>query len=218
MRTDVAEDLVHDVADARSCGEQLRDARRLSTVTPMPRRLAIVAAPLALAALLLSGCSPEPRIPAAEPQPTATPLFATDEEALAAATAAYEEYLAVSANVASSESLDTSPLESLTTPSFLDRELEALAEITRQGLRVEGQAFLSASRLQQRYTDATQREVVIIYGCLDASDTKAVDLDGNDRTPPDRRVMVDLEIELVENDDRGLVINRSDVWAGESVC
>lgn len=184
----------------------------------MPRRLAIVAAPLLLAALLLGGCTPEPRIPAAEPQPTATPLFASDEEALAAATAAYEEYLAASATAAKTDPFDAAALEQVTTETFLDRELKALEEITSQGLRIEGLATLSETVLQQRYIDEAHREVVVMYGCLDASGTKLVDTNGVDRTPADRRTRVDLEIELVETDGNRLVVNRSDVWAGESFC
>ncbi|MET1002316.1 MAG: hypothetical protein ABWZ15_10945, partial [Acidimicrobiia bacterium] len=48
-----------------------------------------------LAALAASGCAPEPAAPHT-PAPTSTPLFASDEEALAAAEEAYAAYQEVS--------------------------------------------------------------------------------------------------------------------------
>lgn len=65
-----------------------------------PRRLTSLAlAPAAALLVALVGCSGTPEIPDADPAPSAPPLFATEEEALEAATAVYEEYLAVSNQV-----------------------------------------------------------------------------------------------------------------------
>ena len=56
---------------------------------------------LALAsALVLTGCTAPPPHTVAVSSPTATPVFASDEEALAAAVEAYEKYLAVSDQIA----------------------------------------------------------------------------------------------------------------------
>ena len=54
-----------------------------------------------LLALVLAGCAPD--VPAIQvpPTPTVTPLFASDEEALAAAEEAYAAYLAMSDEITS---------------------------------------------------------------------------------------------------------------------
>ncbi len=57
-----------------------------------PTSIALVA----LAVLLLSGCLPPQTTVTPTPEATAAPVFASDEEALAAATAAYAAYLAMS--------------------------------------------------------------------------------------------------------------------------
>ena len=51
---------------------------------------------VAIGALLLSGCLPQQPTATPPPEATAAPIFASDEEALAAATAAYAAYLAMS--------------------------------------------------------------------------------------------------------------------------
>ena len=51
-------------------------------------------AAVALAVLLLSGCVPQQSTDTPTPEPSSTPVFATEEEALAAATAAYAAYQA----------------------------------------------------------------------------------------------------------------------------
>jgi len=184
----------------------------------MPRRLAIVAAPLLLAALLLSGCTPEPRIPAAEPQPTATPLFASDEEALAAATAAYEEYNLRSAEIASSPPFDLARLAELTSADFLEREREFFSQLADGGLRTEGTPVVESSQFQQRYEDENEREVVVIYVCVDVGETRVLDEAGTDRTPPDRKTNLGVEAEFVADSSGALILRRSEPWNNDSFC
>ncbi|MEO7349354.1 MAG: hypothetical protein ABIW32_05800, partial [Terrimesophilobacter sp.] len=51
---------------------------------------------LLVATLLLSGCVPSEPVITPVPEPSVTPIFASDDEALAAATDAYAKYLEVS--------------------------------------------------------------------------------------------------------------------------
>jgi len=75
----------------------------------MLRRPTVIALVFALVAGL-TACTETARIPDAEPSPTATPLFASDEEALAAAVAAYEEFLTVLDGLLQGSNQDASEL------------------------------------------------------------------------------------------------------------
>lgn len=185
----------------------------------MSRRLAFAVAPLVVAAaLVLTGCTSEPRIPAAEPQPTAAPLFATDEEALAAATAAYEEYLAVlnAASSAPTEGIeDASDLVS--SEHFLELQ-STIDELVAQGVRAEGGTELTRTVLQQHSVDSGSLTTVVIYACLDVSRVRLLDLEGEDVTPTDRNETADLEVEFEAGTDEHLVVTRSDAWPAGTVC
>ncbi len=184
----------------------------------MSRRIALAVIPLVLIVSALAACTQSARIPPAEPPSATEPLFASDEEALEAATAAYEEYLAASNKVASSPPFELGVLEKLATSDYLERERESLARLEDQGWRISGQSTVTASELQQRYADATLGEVVVIYVCVDVSNARVLAGDGSDVTPSDRSEMVTLEVEFVEGQDSGLILNRSDAWSGDPVC
>ncbi len=67
-------------------------ARRFVTVVRMRRPVVT----LAVLLLVLTGCTPGDEVVVPDPEPTVEPMFATDEEALAAAEEAYGAYLAAS--------------------------------------------------------------------------------------------------------------------------
>jgi len=97
----------------------------------MPRRLTLAVAPLLLA-LALAGCTESTRLPPPEPPAAGEPLFASDEEALAAATAAYEEYLEVSNAVFREPPRNLAPLAEFVTERFLENE-KPIASIATSG-------------------------------------------------------------------------------------
>lgn len=184
----------------------------------MSRSLALVALPLLLVVGPLAACTESTRIPPAEPPAATEPLFASDEEALAAATAAYEEYLAVSNEAASALPFDLSSLEPLVTSEYLLRETESLNRLEEQGWLIAGQSSVEQTRLQQWYVDNEVGHVVVMYACIDVSQARVIDRDGVDVTPIDRSNQVSLEVEFVEGENRVLLLNRSDSWSGDPVC
>lgn len=183
----------------------------------MPRRLALAVTPLLLAAALV-GCSEQTRIPPAEPPAAQAPLFASDEEALAAATAAYEEYLAVSNAVTSDPNASLSELEALTTQDyFLELEV-GVEQLRSQGLRSVGTSRSSTIVLQQ-FEQSPGYALVTIYVCLDVTDARLVDADGKDVTPGDRDNLVELEVSLLSEDSQqSLVVADSESWPGGNIC
>jgi len=186
----------------------------------MPRRLALAALPLVLIVALLSACTESTRIPPAEPPSATQPLFASDEEALEAATAAYEEYLAASNLVTSSPDLDIDPIEALVTSEYLANELMTLEVFSSGGLRTKGESRLRSSALQQFFEEETGAPIVVIYVCLDVSGVLVLDSTGVDVTPPDRAETALLEVELrVEPAiSESLLIHRSEPWKEATLC
>ncbi len=183
----------------------------------MLRRHALVALAIALA-VPLAACTEATRIPDAEPSSEVAPLFASDEEALAAATAAYEEYLSASEAIAASPPFDLDPLRTLATAEYLERESALFAELQANGYRIVGRTALAKSQLQQWYQDLEFGHVVIFYACLDVSGGRLLDEEGNDITSAERSDLANIEVEVVEGEAGDLLLNRTDSWYGEPVC
>src|SRR5215207_3793459 len=71
-------------------------------------------------ALVLVGCMGAPS-PAPSPEPTETaavPIFASDEEALAAAVDAYERYRAISAEISEAGGHDSNRIDPVVSPEY----------------------------------------------------------------------------------------------------
>lgn len=184
----------------------------------MNRRSLAPALIMATVVALLAACTDQARIPPAEPSLSEAPLFASDEEALAAATAAYEEYLRVSSEAASTFPFDLDELSTLTTADYLLEETEVLSYFEREGLVVSGHSSLVGSSLQQSLFDQVHGAVVVIYVCVDVGGSRLIDYLGNDKTPADRLDLIGLEIEFIEGDKGQLLLNRSEQWASSSTC
>lgn len=186
----------------------------------MPRRPALVVAPLTLLVLLtatLAGCAEPTRLPPPEPS-AAAPLFASDEEALAAATAAYEEYLAVSNAVFREPPRDLKPLSEVVTDRFLEGEIPVAAQFDENGWVVAGGTQLTGTRLQQWFADATGQSTVIFYACVDVTEARILDRNGLDVTPSERPSEVTLEVELVGEGPESLLVDRSELWEQQDTC
>ena len=185
----------------------------------MSRRRHLVALPLALMVSALVACTDVPRIPPPEPPASSEPLFASDEEALEAATAAYEEYLAVSGAVTSQSELSATGVEPFVTSDYLGEFDLALDQLRENGLRTEGLSRLARAELQQYFEDSAG-VTIVIYVCLDVSGVRVLNEDGQDLTPPDRSTLVDLEISLssAPEEPEKLLLASSESWEAGAVC
>jgi hypothetical protein len=166
-----------------------------------------------LVALVLSGCLPPKQHETPEPHRTATPVFASEEEALAAAEEAYREYLRVSDLIASEGGEDPERLAPFVTPDWLDKEKEVFASIQLSGRRSVGTTAVSSMTLQ-----AVEAEVMSVYVCLDTRLSRVLDAEGIDVTPEDRPAIVDLELTFDIETDGALVLARSEPWPTGSFC
>ncbi|WP_353826534.1 hypothetical protein [Agromyces sp. SYSU T0242] len=186
----------------------------------MPRTARRCAAALALACAAVIGlaaCSAPSPEALATSSPTATrePVFSSDEEALAAAIDAYDEYLAMSVSIASSGD-DFTELREVTTPDYGETRIRDLKSFSAAGLRVSGAYRADSTSIVSRSL-LGEAELVTIYTCQDVSGTRILDAEGNDVTPPDRdlRAPMVVELELTETTGR---VSGTELWSGKNFC
>lgn len=186
----------------------------------MPRLLALVVIPLALIAATLSGCTATTELPPPEPAREGEPLFATDEEALAAAYSAYATYVRVSNTLSASLDADVSLLEEVALKSHIAEIAESIETLRSQGLRTQGAAEIRSFSLQQHFEAANGDISVLTYVCLDVSGLRVIDADGDDVTPQDRQDLVGLEVVFWGLNDplSKLKVASSKSWTGSDLC
>ncbi len=150
------------------------------------------------------------------PTPSVTPVFASDEEALAAAEESYKRYLAVSDQIFAEGGANPERLAEVATGTFLDASITGFEKVQANGWRSTGATKADSFELQQVATPGTVERLIIAYACTDVSAIDVVDSDGNSvvsSTRPDRtyfEVYFDLH-------DQELLVGGREVW-GDGAC
>ncbi|RQP09307.1 MAG: hypothetical protein EAS51_12165 [Microbacteriaceae bacterium] len=175
------------------------------------RRTPRLVAPTLLAALVLTGCLPSSPAPSPPPTPDADPVFASEEEALAAAEEAYADFLTAVDGVLAAGGIYDGQLTGLATTEVIAQEEQAFASFRSQGWRLTGSSTFKM-RIQQ-FTDST----VVTYSCDDISQTDVLDASGRSVVSPDRPSLVPFEVAFDVTSD-GLVIAYRTPWDGGGVC
>jgi hypothetical protein len=186
---------------------------RSRTTTRMLRgSVAILACLLGCAAL--TGCSPA-ATPA--PSPTSTAIFASEDEALAAATAVYQQYLAVSDQVSAEGGASADRLKPFLVDAYWPIEKSSVERLRINGVHTDGNSTFDSAELVKISDDM---RLLTVRLCADVSNVRIVDSLGEEVTPPDRVNRLPLEVEFSAEmaDSRSLLIARSEVWATSSNC
>ncbi|MFS0895078.1 hypothetical protein [Microbacterium sp. 179-I 3D3 NHS] len=138
----------------------------------------------------LVGCAPAPA-----PSPTASPVFASEEEAFAAAEEVYREYNdAGNARIAGKDSPD--PQDYLIGEA-LEADIDGERYLEEQGLRLTGSSGVATFRgLDFSQVEGTVRLSAIV--CLNVSGIRLLDASDNDVTPAERPDIVAQTVELIE--------------------
>ncbi|QAY72993.1 hypothetical protein ET445_06185 [Agromyces protaetiae] len=167
----------------------------------------------------VAGCSeaaaldPEPSASATE-APEVEPIFASDEEALAAAVEAYDAYLAVSNQILNDGGREPERIRGHATPEYAEKLIEGYNSYLENDVSTEGSNTFDTVTLSN--WDVTEgRADVQIYLCLDVSST-SVFKHGVDVTPVDRQLRTALIITLEGTD--ALQLSGSDRWSGHDFC
>ncbi|MEO7290459.1 MAG: hypothetical protein ABIW81_04100 [Terrimesophilobacter sp.] len=172
------------------------------------------------AVLVLAGCTPTPPSVTPEPVPSSTPVFASDEDALAAATAAYAKYLEVSDQITADGGKSPDRIAKFVTSNQLVHELDGFKQWSEPDDSSVGSSQFDTVSLQ-RYDDiAGGKSVVVVYLCVDVSAVRIMNAAGTDVTPATRPNRYPLEVEFDANSaaDPELVISRSEPWSGNNFC
>ncbi len=174
---------------------------------------------LAAAVLLtLAGCAPTESHASSEPSASATPVFSSDAEALAAAEKAYAAYLKVSDEIGHDGGKSPERIDGFVTKSRLQTELRGSKAIESRGIRTVGSTAFRAASLQGMSYFGTNFEVTI-YACWDTSGVRILDASGNDVTPAGRVSEETLEVSFVtEHGMLPLRLDSDDSWSGPSSC
>ena len=129
-------------------------------------------------ALALAGCSTQE--PAAQPTSSTEvkPLFASDEEALAAAEAAYTNYLQVSDQIARDGGANPERLKGLVSTELYEEQLTGYRDVESKGLRAIGGSYFDEFKLQENSSD-----FISTYVCLRLAQIQVIDSTGATVTP-----------------------------------
>ncbi|MBX0300111.1 hypothetical protein K2F54_08980 [Cryobacterium sp. 1639] len=163
-----------------------------------------------------AGCATAPEPVQTSTVPTAAPVFASDEEALAAATEAYANYLALSSAIAHAGGNDAQRISEVTTGEALDTEIQSMERLSEAGTTGVGELKFDTFTIQSAELSSGS---VSAYVCLDVSATDVVDATGTSVLTGDRRERLPLEIAFIYDDEsRQLLLERTRTWDGESFC
>lgn len=157
----------------------------------MPRtRRTVVAAAVAFGLVAaLAGCdagSTAPSSPPPTPSPPA-PIFASDEEALAAAEAAYAAYSETNDRIGSEGGADVERLQDLVGDEIYRESVGFFEKLKGADLVTEGGTRFTGFALAELREEG-ERAIVAAYFCRDVSEVRIVDAGGVDVTPGDRQL------------------------------
>ena len=176
---------------------------------------------LAVAVLLtLAGCVPSTSHPTAAPSASATPVFASDAEALAAAEKAYAAYLKVSAEITADGGTGESRIDPLVTKAQAIRERATYQYFVDRKFRTTGAPVLSKIELQQVTSAADGVTEVGAYVCVDATDVRIIDSAGGDAIPEGRvnRTALQITMQSSRAHPSKLLVSESTTWSGPGIC
>jgi len=147
------------------------------------------------------------------PTPSATPVFASEEEALAAAEVAYGEYVAVASKIFADGGAGADRLRAAATGAQLEADLAGFREVLRLGQYSTGTTTFERFELQQ-YNPDSSKEIVVVYVCEDITDVDVLDQDGNSIVSPSRPDLTTYELafDVAEVGTR-LLVSRKEAWA-----
>ncbi|MBC7589830.1 MAG: hypothetical protein H7226_02145 [Salinibacterium sp.] len=175
---------------------------------------------LALAVLLLSGCLPQQPTATDPPEASSTPVFDSEEEALAAATAAYTAYLAMSDQIAADGGVNPERLAPLVTEDQQGDVVNSFKAYAEDGLRAVGESAFDTVTIAQFENGEKGAASIDLYLCLDVSDVQVLNAAGEVKTPPERTDRLPLQVGFDANHSGShvLLLARSESWTGENFC
>jgi hypothetical protein len=188
----------------------------MRTVTPLLTTGLAVALTLTIA-----GCFGDTTTYTPVAEPTAAPLFASDEEALAAAEEAYRDFLGMSDQILNEGGVDGDRIYQAASSALAALEIEGYEEAKLQGLKTTGSSSFEKAVLQQYDSRSNSGvEIVSIYVCTDRSGVDVVDSRGESIVNPARQDRKPHEVFFDHNESTSsqLIVSSVEEWTGTSTC
>ena len=163
-----------------------------------------------------SGCFAPTETPesSASATPSASPLFASDEEALAAATEAYAAYLAAIDRSGQGGWLDSSELKAMETEEAFFKDVATAKRFSSAGYKQIGSSSFDSMELQR-----LDSSTVTTYLCLDVTEVDVIDPSGVSIVDESQPRRLPLEVSFTPSDESStLLIEGSEIWSGENFC
>lgn len=182
-------------------------------------RLGAALAAAGLLAVAFTGCTPGAAL-ISTPTPTvASPVFASDEEALAAAVAAYEAYAAASQQITDEGGEGPDRIDPFVTPSFAETVHAEFADFREAGNHYRGTITADTESLVEWYQSGNSASASI-YLCRDVSRVRVFDPEDKDITPPDRQERVPTQVFVLSKTDSPttLLVDGIEKWSGDNFC
>ena len=165
--------------------------------------------------LMLAGCVPSAPSASPTPEPSTTPVFASEEEALAAAEEAYAVYVALADQIFKEGGADPERLSEVATGTFLEATVEGFRQSQIEGLQSTGGTVFRNATLQMYSPESAPLEVVSIYVCEDISAVDVVDASGRSVVSPDRPDTTVFQAIFDLSADGNLLLSSREVWKNE---
>ena len=144
-------------------------------------------------------------------------MFASDEEALAAAEAAYANYISVSDQIARDGGAGAERLQPFVSDDLYEQQRQDYEGVLAKALRTTGASTFDSFRFESY--DALSGDVRA-YVCLRTGGIMVLNLASENVTPVGRNN--DLPLQIVfrpgANQETAIVVAGSDVWSGTNFC
>jgi hypothetical protein len=176
-------------------------------------RRALGAAVTLIVGVAVAGCT----TPAPKPSPTPTAIFSSEEEALAAATDTFAEYLAAYDSALAAGGDDLSAVRGYVSDSYF-AELSVPDTLSANGWHTDGTSSFETKGVES-FENSRVRTDIVIQVCRDVSDVRFRDQAGTDVTPAERPEIVPLLVAFASEKEGSpsLIIRGVGSW-GDSSC
>ncbi|SFO05480.1 hypothetical protein [Mycetocola miduiensis] len=192
-------------------------AKNRSTTTPRMLRSIVGIFGCLLGSVMLGGCTPAPP---ATPTPTSTAIFASEDEALAAATDVFTAYLAAYDSAMADGGRDLATVREYVSDDYF-AEVSEPGTIVTNGWHTSGVSTFEVKEVP--HFDASNNSANIHLNiCRDITGIRVLDMNDHDVTPPDREMRVPLAVSFaVATDDEwngALRIVDVESWLDADAC
>lgn len=182
------------------------------------RRLVAASVAALMTAATLGACTQPTPEPTRSDAPTVkpTPAFASDADALKAATDAYAAYLKMSDTIAHDGGANPERIADYASGRALERALADVEEYRARGVHTTGNTRFDSARLQS--VDAGPPFSIVVYLCDDVRDVDVLNRDGQSLVNPDRNARTPFEVTANAGRTGRVTIHDRELWQGTNFC